>query len=61
MDFKEMKVIFQANFEELVKDADALFEVGPDKDKLWETYLDSFPAGTNEIFREKNSRVYYKF
>lgn len=53
MDFKEMKVIFQANFEELVKDADALFEVGPDKDKLWETYLDSFPAGTNEIFRER--------
>ena len=30
-----------------------LFEVELDKDLVWDTYLDSFPAGTNNIFREK--------
>lgn len=35
------------------KEATHLFEVNVDKDELWNTYLDSFPAGTNEIFRER--------
>lgn len=30
-----------------------LFEVSPDKDLVWNTYLDSFPAGTNNLFRER--------
>ena len=30
-----------------------LFEVWLDKDELWNLYLDSFPAGTNPIFRER--------
>lgn len=30
-----------------------LFRVNIDKDLLWETYLGSFPAGTNPIFRER--------
>ena len=35
------------------QEATHLFEVNVDKDELWNTYLDSFPAGTNEIFRER--------
>ena len=38
---------------ELACKLEALFEVNVDKDELWNTYLDSFPIGTNEIFRER--------
>lgn len=30
-----------------------LFQVALDKDLVWNTYLDSFPAGTNLLFRER--------
>jgi hypothetical protein len=30
-----------------------LFTVALDKTLIWDTYLDSFPAGTNEIYRER--------
>lgn len=30
-----------------------LFEVALEKEVVWNTYLDSFPAGTNELFRER--------
>jgi hypothetical protein len=53
MEFKKMKEIFQANFADLASNADALFEVDLDKDKLWDTYLASFPPGTNEIYRKQ--------
>jgi len=32
---------------------DRLFITDISKDDLWHTYLDSFPAGTNEIFKER--------
>lgn len=53
MEFTEMRDRLIANFSEITKDADYLFEVSVDKDELWNTYLDSFPAGTNEIYRER--------
>ena len=53
MDFSEFKTLFQKSFEELTKDVGTLFEVEVDKDELWNLYLDSFPEGTNEIFRER--------
>jgi hypothetical protein len=31
-----------------------LFEVNVDKDELWNTYLESFPVGTNDIYRERS-------
>ena len=42
-----------AHFNEMAKDATHLFEVNVDKDEMWNLYLDSFPAGTNEIYRER--------
>lgn len=51
--FMEFKKALQAHFNEMQKDADKLFEVLVDKDELWNTYLNSFPAGTNPIFRER--------
>lgn len=53
MEFADMKVWFQLHFEEMIKDADCLFEVDVDNGELWNLYLDSFPPGTNEIYRER--------
>lgn len=53
MNFSEFKKIFQKNFEEMTKDADYLYEIEIDKDEFWNLYLDSYPAGTNEIYRQR--------
>lgn len=53
MEFTEMRNKLMENFAEMTKDATHLFEVNVDKDELWNLYLDSFPAGTNEIYRER--------
>ena len=53
MEFRNFKKRFQENFKNLIKGVDTLFEVNVDKDELWNLYLDSFPAGTNEIYRER--------
>lgn len=53
MEFTEMRDKLREHFNEMVKDVDHLFEVAVDKDELWNLYLDSFPAGTNEIYRER--------
>ena len=52
MEFKKMKERMIRNFEENF-DGRALFEVELDKDYLWDVYLNSFPAGTNEIYRKR--------
>lgn len=53
MNFSEFKKIFQNNFAEMTKDADYLYEIEIDKDEFWKLYLDSYPAGTNEIYRQR--------
>ena len=53
MEFTEMRDKLIEHFNEMIKDVDYLFEVAVDKDELWNLYLDSFPAGTNEIYRER--------
>lgn len=53
MEFLKFRNALQRNFAEMTKDATHLFEVAVDKDELWNLYLDSFPAGTNEIYRER--------
>lgn len=52
MNFKQFREVFTRNFDKVVAE-DALFEVNFDKDELVDIYLDSFPQGTNEIFRER--------
>ena len=53
MEFKEFKALLQENFKEMVADASHLFEVNLDKDALWNLYLESFPPGTNEVYKER--------
>lgn len=52
MEFSGFEKALQKNFAEMTKGATHLFEVAVDKDEMWNLYLDSFPAGTNEIYRE---------
>ena len=53
MEFRQFKNLFQENFKEISKNASHLFEVSVDKDELWNLYLDSFPPGTNEVYRRR--------
>lgn len=53
MKFNKFKKHFQKNFADMVKDTDTLFTIYVDKDEFWNLYLDSFPEGTNPIFRER--------
>jgi hypothetical protein len=45
--------MLQAHFREMAAQTDHLFVVDVDKDYIWNLYLDSFPVGTNEIFRRR--------
>lgn len=53
MIFKEFRDLLQRRVIKLMEDAQFLFVTAVDKDVLWETYLGSFPEGTNEIYRER--------
>ena len=53
MTFVEMRDRLITHFEQMTKDKDHLFSVQVDKDEMWNTYLSSFPKGTNPLFRER--------
>lgn len=53
MEFTLMRDNLIKHFTEMTKNVTMLFEVNLDKDALWNLYLDSFPVGANEIFRER--------
>jgi hypothetical protein len=53
MEFKDFKKVFQKHVGSILKDQTKLFVVDVDKDLLWETYLNSFPADANKIYRER--------
>ncbi|MCK5615303.1 hypothetical protein KAR91_76270 [Candidatus Pacearchaeota archaeon] len=50
-EFTQFKNAVQQQFEDLSKRD--LFRTGASKDELWETYLSSFPEGTDLMFRER--------
>jgi hypothetical protein len=51
MDFKTFKLKLQNKFEEIKNYP--LFNISIDKGQLWDKYLDSFPEGTNPIYKER--------
>ena len=53
MEFREFRAAVQKQFNEMQKDAARLFVVDVDKDALWDKYMDSYPEGTNPIFRKQ--------
>lgn len=53
MEFMEFRGLIQKQFRAMTIDGANLFVVDIDKDEFWNTYLDSFPVGTNNIYRER--------
>lgn len=49
--FSKFKQAIQKQFKNM--STSALFQTEVDKQELWETYLESFPEGTNPLFRER--------
>lgn len=50
MSFKQFKASVKHHFEKVMSQYQ-LFVIEVDKDEMWDTYLKSFPEGTNPIFR----------
>lgn len=53
MGFVNFRTKIQEQFASMVQDSIRLFAVEVDKDEMWNLYLDSFPEGTNNIYRER--------
>ena len=53
MNFVKFRDKLISHFEGMEKELDNLFTVDLDKDKLYEHYLSSYPAGTNPMFRKR--------
>jgi len=51
LDFSRIKSAVEFQFEEMTK-LD-LFKTDVSKEELWDTYMDSFPEGTNQVYRER--------
>lgn len=51
MDFKQFREVFNENMKEVL--SGVVYEVAIDKDEIVDIYLDSFPIGTNKLFRER--------
>ena len=52
MIFGNLKTRLAENFKTALETR-TLFEVAIDKDALWNLYLDSFPEGTNSMYRKR--------
>lgn len=53
MKFADFNKAIQEHFNEMCKDAKRLFAVEFDYEEMNNLYLDSYPAGTNEIYRKR--------
>lgn len=50
-EFKNFKIAVQKQFKKM--STETVFVVDATKDEMWEMYLNSFPKGTNEIYKER--------
>lgn len=53
MEFKDFRKAIQEHLAEMTLDINQLFEVEVDKDEMWNKYLDSYPEGTNLLYRKR--------
>lgn len=61
-DFTAFKNVVREQFEYMTLGTNPVFRVEVTKDDMWNTYMNAFPPGTNEIFRERREHdcVYCK-
>lgn len=52
-EFSIFKDAVKAKFESIIKDRESVFRTDTTKDEIWEAYMNAFPEGTNEMFRER--------
>lgn len=53
-EFVKWSLAIQNNFDRLIEENGVVFlTVEVDRETMWERYMDAFPSGTNEIFRER--------
>ncbi|AUS02905.1 YfaP [Vibrio phage 2.275.O._10N.286.54.E11] len=53
MDFHDLKVAVSKQFDFMASKSTNLFASKASRDELWNTYLGSFPEGTNPIYKER--------
>lgn len=53
MEFNEFNELFKKHVSTLLIGKEYIYFTEVDKDELWDTYLNSFPTGTNEIYRTR--------
>lgn len=53
MEFNRFNRLLQEHVKSMLQGNTKLFVADCDKDALWETYLNSFPPGTNEVYRKR--------
>lgn len=51
--FKTLQGKLEEQFNKISNKSDYLYKLNLEKNELWDIYLNSFPEGTNKIFREK--------
>lgn len=52
-DFEKIQKIIKKQFDDMSESSDFLYTLNLEKNELWEVYLNNFPEGKNEIFRER--------
>ena len=55
VDFSVIRDAVSAQFERMQAGGNYLYKVDLSKDEMWDTYLGSFPEGSNPIFRERTA------
>ena len=51
--FEKFKEQVQKQIDKMIEGEQILYIMDVDRDKLWDKYLDSFPPGSNELYRER--------
>lgn len=57
MNFLAFKAAVAARFAQMTTDHPVLYRADVAGDVLWDTYLESFPEGTNPIYRKQDEAL----